>query len=276
MTLDPMIPVPWRVHALRRECRDTFTLKLEPVRLRDKFSFAAGQFNMIYVFGVGEVPISMSSHDRPAGRLIHTVRGVGAVSRAITKLKPGSTVGIRGPFGSRWPVAEAAGGDVLVMAGGIGMAPLRPALEELLWNRPAYRRIALLYGARQPGDLLYVKELRRWGERFDVQVELTVDSAAGGWPFHVGVVTALLPKIDFEPQRTTALVCGPEIMMRFAVRELRRRGLGEDRVFVSLERNMKCAVGSCGHCQFGPTFICKEGPVFAYGPIRHWFETREI
>jgi NAD(P)H-flavin reductase len=274
--MDPTIPQPWRVNTIRRESRDTFTLKLEPMRNEARFSFAAGQFNMIYVFGVGEVPISMSGHDAQSACLLHTVRGVGAVSRAITRLKSGAVVGVRGPFGRGWPLAAAAGGDVIVMAGGIGMAPLRPALQAMLHQRSNYKRIALLYGARRPRELLYVKELRRWAERSDLRVELTVDVAGSDWKGDVGVVTALLAKIDFDAGHAIAMVCGPEIMMRFAVRELRQRGMAEGRVFLSMERNMKCAVGFCGHCQFGPSFICKDGPVFGYDRIKPWFETREI
>ena len=274
--MDSMIPVPWRVERMTRENRDTVTLKLAPTRPDIKFSFSAGQFNMIYLFGIGEVPISVSGHEDKSGCVSHTVRKVGAVSGAMIKLKPGAVVGVRGPFGSRWPVDLRDGGDVVVIAGGLGMAPLRPAVQELLRNRRDYRRIALLYGARQPADLLYLKELRRWGERFDVRIELTADSAGREWSGHVGVVTALLPKIDFDPGRTTALVCGPEIMMRFAMRELRNYGVEDDRLYLSMERNMKCAVGFCGHCQLGSTFVCKDGPVFRYPQIKPWFEGREI
>ncbi len=274
--MDAMIPEPWKVSEVRRETHDTFTLKLEPARQETKLSFGAGQFNMIYLFGVGEMPISLSGHDEDGTRFIHTVRGVGAVSGAMTRLKPGAVVGVRGPFGSRWPVDASAGGDVLIIAGGLGMAPLRPAIQELLRNRQAYRRISLLYGARQPRDLLYRRELGRWHRRSDLRVELTVDSASREWRGHVGVVTALLPKIDFDARQTTALVCGPEIMMRFAIRALAKCGVADDRVFLSMERNMKCAVGFCGRCQFGPTFVCKDGPVFCYSRIKPWFEGREI
>lgn len=271
-----MIPMPWRVNKVTRENRDTFTLNFEPVKPDLKYFFGAGQFNMIYLFGVGEVPISMSRHDENGEQLTHTVRGVGAVSGAMVKLKPGAVVGVRGPFGSRWPVDIRDGGDVVLIGGGLGMAPLRPAVQELLRNRRDYRRIVLLCGAREPRELLYVKELRRWSERFDMRIEFTVDIAGREWLGHVGVVTALLPKIDLDPGRTTALVCGPEIMMRFAMRELRKRGVAEDRIYLSMERNMKCAVGFCGRCQFGPTFICKDGPVFRYSRIKPWFDGREI
>jgi NAD(P)H-flavin reductase len=271
-----MVPQPWRVVKTRRETRDTSTLELEAIATGQEFSFGPGQFNMLYLFGVGEVPLSMSGDPSMTRRLAHTVRAVGAVSRGIAGAKKGTAIGVRGPFGSYWPVAVAAGGDVLVMAGGIGLAPLRPALYSMIAKRKAYGRIALLYGARTPQDLIYVKELERWRSRFDLDVEVTVDGAAGGWQGNVGVVTALLSRIAFAAANTTAMVCGPEIMMRFAVRELKRRGMAEEKIFLSLERNMKCAIGFCGHCQFGPTFICRDGPVFSYDRIASWFELREI
>jgi NAD(P)H-flavin reductase len=273
--MNPMVPQPWIVTRLRRENQDTITIELQPVDAAGDYSFAAGQFNMLYVFGVGEVPLSMSGGSTRAGRLAHTVRAVGAVSRAIGRLKRGAMVGVRGPFGSHWPVAEASGGDVLLMAGGIGIAPLRPALQHLLDNRQAYKRIAVLYGARAPENLLYLKELEKWRSH-DLQVAITVDSASTGWRGHVGTVTTLLPRVAFVADYTTAMICGPEIMMRFGVRELQKCGVVNQKIFLSMERNMKCAVGFCGHCQFGPTFICKDGPVFSYDRIKHWFEVREI
>ena len=204
------------------------------------------------------------------------IRAVGPVSEALCRLPRGATVGVRGPYGNHWPVEAAVGSDVVVAAGGIGLAPLRPVLYHLLAQRPAYGNIVLLYGARTPQDLLYTDELARWRGRFDLEVGVTVDKATDGWQGHVGTVTTLIPKARFDPARTVAFVCGPEIMMRFTIRELQTRGVPDERIFISMERNMKCAIGLCGHCQLGPFFICKDGPVFAYSAIKEWFGKREV
>lgn len=273
---DPMCPLPFRVQRLNQETADTFTLKLAPSAGVDEFVFAPGQFNMLYVFGVGEVPISISGDPNVPSTLVHTTREVGAVTRAMRKLKRGDTLGVRGPFGSRWPIEQAVGSDVVIVTGGIGLAPLRPALYRLMSERAKYGKIVLLYGARTPEDILYESELREWRSQFDLEVYVTVDRATGGWRGNVGVVTSLIPKAPFDPHSTMALVCGPEVMMRFAIQELQKRGVRAENTFVSLERNMKCGIGFCGHCQFGPTFICKDGPVFRLDAIEPFFEKREV
>ncbi|MFQ5795867.1 MAG: FAD/NAD(P)-binding protein [Candidatus Bipolaricaulia bacterium] len=273
---DPMLPRPFLVQRVTKETHDTWTLVLEPADGADRFSFAAGQFNMLYVFGMGEVPISISGDPTQPQTLVHTVRTVGTITQAICKLKRGDRVGVRGPFGSYWPVEEARGSDVVIVAGGIGLAPLRPALYHLLSDRDQYGRIVLLYGTRTPQDLLYNRKLHRWRGRFDLDVDITVDSAMGDWRGNVGVVTTLIPRARFDPFSAVAMVCGPEVMMRFTIVELQKRGVRADDIFISMERNMKCAVGFCGHCQFGPTFICKDGPVFRYDRIQPFFRMREI
>jgi NAD(P)H-flavin reductase len=238
--------------------------------------FAAGQFNMLYVFGVGEIPISITGDPANRKKLVHTTRVVGTVTKALRKLKRGDVLGVRGPFGSRWPVQEAIGNDVVIVAGGIGLAPLRPALCEVLSQREKYGKVVLLYGTRSPSDILYQRELEKWRARFDLDVYVTVDRGTGGWRGNVGVVTALISKAPFDPANTIAMVCGPEVMMRYTALELESRGVRTDNIFFSLERNMKCAVGFCGRCQFGPTFICKDGPVFRYSRIKSWLAQREI
>ena len=273
---DPMAPSPFRVQGVRKETYDTFTLELLPANGATGFAFAPGQFNMVYVSGVGEVPISISGDPAKPRTLIHTVRSVGTVTKKICQPQAGSVLGVRGPFGSSWPVEQAVGSDVVIVCGGIGLAPLRPALYHVMANRGKYGRVALLYGARTPEDLLYKTELPKWRGQFDLQVEVTVDSATGGWRGNVGVVTTLIPPARFDPENTVAMVCGPEVMMRFTLLELERRGVPTENTFVSMERNMKCAVGFCGHCQFGPTFICKDGPVFRFDQIQPFFVTREI
>ena len=275
-SFDPMRPVPYRVQRIRQETDDTFTLTLASANGDDQRSFAPGQFNMLYVFGVGEIPISISGNPRAPRTLVHTTRAVGAVTRAMRKLQRGAVLGVRGPFGSHWPIEQAVGSDVVIVAGGIGLAPLRPALYHLMAAREKYGRVVLLYGARTPEDILYKREVQHWRSHFDLEVYVTVDRATDGWKGNVGVVTTLIPKAPFDPHSSVALVCGPEVMMRFTIQELQKRGLRAENTFVSLERNMKCAVGFCGHCQFGPTFICKDGPVFRYDRIRSFFELREV
>lgn len=274
--VDPMIPDRYRVQRVVRETADTFTLHLTKAGDEPVPPFEPGQFNMVYVFGIGEVPISISGDPKAQDSLVHTVRAVGAVTRAVCAMQQGDTVGVRGPFGEGWPVREARGHDVLLAAGGLGMAPLRPALYHLLSHRDEYGRIALLYGARTPGDLLFRHELEKWRSRLDADVVVTVDSSPSGWHGNVGVVTSLISRVQFEPERTTAMICGPEVMMRFTSMELLRLRVHAERIHVSMERNMKCGIGLCGHCQYGPFFVCREGPVFRYSRIRGWLGKREI
>jgi NAD(P)H-flavin reductase len=273
---DPMRPELYRVQRSRKDTADTFTLDLEPHSGVATSSFAAGQFNMLYVFGVGEVPISISGDPTRPQTLVHTTRAVGRVTQAIRALKRGAAIGVRGPFGSHWPVEACIGKDVVLVAGGIGLAPLRPVIYQLLAQREQYGNIVLLYGTRTPADILYLRQLAQWRARFDLDVDLTVDRASDTWRGNVGVVTKLIPKTAFDPVDTVAMICGPEVMMRFTIMELVKLGLPEADIFVSMERNMKCAIGFCGHCQFGPSFICKEGPVLRYDQIKSWFSIREL
>lgn len=272
---NPLVPEPYRVHRIYRETHDTFTLELRP-KSAVAPHFAAGQFNMLYIFGVGEVPISISGDPTKEGMFVHTTRSVGMITRAMNELKRGDIVGVRGPFGSHWPTEEANGSDVVIVAGGIGLAPLRPVMYKILSEREKYGKVVLLYGTRSPEDILYRRELERWRGQFDLEVDVTVDRATDKWHSHVGVVTTLIPTATFDPFHTVAMVCGPEVMMRFTIRELQKRGVMEDKIFVSMERNMKCAVGFCGRCQFGPTFVCKDGPVFKYSRIKELLAIREI
>lgn len=273
---DPMAPCAATVAGIRRETHDTVTMKLDVPGRQGGFAFAPGQFNMVSVFGVGEVPLSISGDPDEPGELHHTIRSVGTVTRALRHARPGTTVGIRGPFGSAWPLEAAKGRDVVIVAGGIGLATLRPALYHVLSHRADFERVIVAYGARTPEDLLYVKEFERWRGRFDVVALVTVDRGGPDWHGYVGVVTTLLPRVQFDPANATAMVCGPEVMMRFAVRELKTRGLDDASIHLSMERNMRCGVGFCGHCQYGPTFVCKEGPVFRYDRIAPYLWTREL
>ncbi len=259
---EPMVPRPYRVTDVTAETHDVATLVLEPIEDDGGQPLEAprpGQFNMLWVFGVGEVPISVSSV-REGGAVAHTVRSVGTVSNALVALVAGGFVGVRGPFGHGWDVESAAGNDVMVVGGGIGFAPLRPVVEHLLAHRDEYGRITVLLGARTPDDIVFGDDLAHWSSA-GIDVEVTVDAAGPAWRGHVGVVTDLIARAPMEPARSIAFVCGPETMMRFATRELHARGVPLDRIRLSAERNMKCAVAHCGHCQLGDVFVCREGPV---------------
>ncbi len=264
-TPGPLVPRPHRVTASRRETTDVVTLTLEPTDGRRR-TFRPGQFNMLTAFGVGEMAVSMSSGGLPSEPTLHTVRDVGPVSHALCHLPVGAVVGVRGPFGTDWGVDEVEGRDVAVVAGGIGLAPLRGAIDTMVatMGRPhGPRRVFVLVGARSPEQVVFADDLGRW-KGAGAQVETAVDTAGRGWAGHVGVVTTLVPATPFEPTRTSAMVCGPEVMMRFTVRALLERGVEPPAVKIALERNMQCGVGHCGHCQLGPLLLCRDGPVVPY------------
>ncbi len=276
MTLNPMHSNPYRIETVRQETHDTFTLEMVSANGTDGFTFQPGQFNMLYVFGVGEVPISISGDPSVVGRLVHTTREVGTVTHAMRQLKRGDVIGVRGPFGTCWPVKQAEGKDVVIVAGGIGLPPLRGALQQIMANREKYGKVVLLYGARTPDEILYPRDLSQWRSKFDMEVYITVDRAMGGWRGNVGVVTTLIPKAPFDPSNTITMSCGPEIMMRYTVIELLKRGVKPENMYVSMERNMKCGVGFCGHCQLGGEFVCKDGPVFRFDQIKEMFDKWEV
>jgi len=267
------VPVPFRVGDRRQDTADTWTIALEPVG--GGFAVAPGQFVMVWAFGVGEVPISVSGPpERPGEPVVLTVRDVGAVTHKICTAEPGSVLGLRGPLGNSWPVEAAEGGDVVVVAGGIGLAPLRPVVLHTLARRAQFGAVSVLYGARTPPDLLYTDELSRWSD--ELAVEVTVDAADTSWTGRVGVVPKLLEHTEFRPEVASAFVCGPEVMIHFTVEALRERGLPDERIFLSLERDMRCGVGLCGHCQLGSTLICRDGPVYTQAQVARFMEVREL
>ena len=269
-----MTPVPYRVVSRAPETADTWTLLLEP--LSAAVIPAPGQFNMLYAFGVGEVPISTSASPEAGGSLVHTIRDVGAVSHALVATSPGAVVGVRGPFGTTWPLEEARGRDLVIVAGGIGLAPLRPAIYHALLNRGDFGAVCVLVGARTPSDLLFLRELEDWRGRFDIDLDVTVDGAREDWHGRVGVVTQLIPRAPFDPANAVALVCGPELMMTFTARALTERGMPKECIHISMERNMQCGLGHCGHCQLGPVLICRDGPVFRLDEMERLMEVREL
>jgi NAD(P)H-flavin reductase len=264
------------VRSVSVETPDTSTLVLTPKGGGRIPAFAPGQFNMLYAFGIGEVAISVSGDPTHRDELIHTVRMVGKISTALNQMRPGSVVGVRGPYGVGWPVRAAVGHDVIVIAGGLGLAPLRPAIYELFAHRADFGRLEIVFGARTPKDLLYYSELQNWRMRQDSRVQVTVDTAGRDWYGDVGVVTTRLPEARFDPANTVAYVCGPEIMMRLTAQALETRGVPAGSIYVSMERNMKCAIGQCGHCQMGPSFVCRDGPVFSWKTMKPMINTKEL
>lgn len=269
------VPRPHVVVGRRRETHDTVTLTLAPVD-GATCCFVPGQFSMLHAFGVGEIPVSISGDpDRP-GVLTHTIRAVGAVSGALAAVPRGAVVGVRGPFGVGWPLGAAEGGDLLLVAGGIGLAPLRPAVLAALRRRSRFGSVCLLVGARTPADVCFARDLARWSAGGRLWVGLTVDRAAEGWRGNVGVVTRLIDTAPFDPSRAAAFVCGPEVMMRVCAANLVDRGVAPERLWLSVERSMACGVGTCGHCQLGPHLVCRDGPVFAYDRLREQLEVPEL
>jgi NAD(P)H-flavin reductase len=272
---DVMRPALHRIRRVRRETHDTFTLELVPVAGGPCRPWLPGQFNMLYLPGAGEIPVSISG--RPGGEgLVHTTRAVGRVTNEMSRLRAGDVIGVRGPYGTPWPIEAARGHDVVIVAGGIGLAPLRSALYDLLDNRADFGNVVLLYGTRTPRDILFRHELERWRARFDLEIHVTVDRGLPSWHGNVGVVTTLIHKAPFTAGRAVAMICGPEVMIRFTALELQRRGVAPSHIYVSMERNMKCAVGFCGHCQFGPHFVCRDGPVFPYDRIEELVNRWEV
>lgn len=274
-TADPMLPLKARIVDRKQETADTFTFELE---LEDGsgFTFEPGQFNMLYAFGTGEVPISISGTPGTTRQIVHTIRDVGAVTSVLHGLQVGDEVGLRGPFGTRWPIEESKGKDIVVAAGGIGLAPIRPVIRHVMANRGDYGRFIILYGTRTPNDILFPDELGQWKSNLDVEVWVTVDRADRRWRGNVGVITTLVTGAGFEPDKVAAFVCGPEIMMHFVIVSMNRLGVENDQIHVSMERNMQCAIGRCGHCQYGPEFICKDGPVYRFDQIKDLFSIRQL
>jgi NAD(P)H-flavin reductase len=273
---------PWlahsaRIHSIREESPGvaSYELTLHDPGTASSYRFAPGQFNMLYLPGFGEAAISISSDPEQAGSLWHTVRAAGNVTRALATRQVGESIALRGPFGSAWPLDACRGFDVVLACGGIGLAPLRPAIYHVMRHRADYGRVILLYGARTPKDLLYTGEYESW-RAAGIELELTVDIADSDWRGNIGVVPALFYRLRLAADRTRLLTCGPEIMMRFVIFEALARRVPRRQIYLSVERNMQCALGFCGHCQLGPTFVCKDGPVFALPTIEPYLHLDDL
>ena len=269
-----MVPASFEVVDKRRDTADVWTLELA-ADSGEPFEFKPGQFTMQAAGGAGEVPISISGDPDQPERLVHTVKAVGLATEAICAAQPGQVLSVRGPFGRPWPVDEAEGANVVIAAGGIGLPPLRPVILRLLAQRERYRRLLLLYSGRSPDELLFTDELEDWSRR-GFEVLVTVDAAGEEWDGHVGVVTRLVRHAKLEPGAVAVMSCGPELMMRFLVSALTAQGIGSDSVYISMERNMQCGIGRCGHCQLGPTLVCRDGPVYPWPRVQPWLAIREL
>ena len=249
---------------------NTYRLRFVDEQVRQQFRFKAGQFNMVYLFGAGEVAISIVSDPDEPEWLDHTIRTVGRITKAIADLRKGDVLGIRGPFGQGWPLEEARGHDVVIVTGGLGCAPVVGAIEYIFRRREEYGSIKILHGVKTPQDLLYRERFDSWRRFPDTEVLLTSDQPDKSWSYHVGVVTELFELVSIDPPKSIVLMCGPEIMMRLGVPILIRRGIPPAAIYVSLERHMECGIGLCGHCQMGPYFVCKDGPVMRYDRVAQW------
>lgn len=271
-----MTPVPYRVRSRTAESRDSATLCLEPLGAPLPAP-KPGEFLMLYAFGVGEIAISVSGAPTATDDAItHTIRAVGAVSRALHDAQAGTVIGMRGPFGTNWGLDDAEGRDLVIVAGGVGLAPLRPVVLGALADRDRYGRVALIAGARSREEFLFSDELRRWADSGAIDVHLTVDVPVQGWPGEVGFVTEPLRRLPVRPGRTTAFLCGPEPMMRNGAQEMLRKGLAHSEIRVSLERNMQCGIAWCGHCQLGPLLLCRDGPVVGYDVAEPLLQVEEL
>ncbi|PKU23907.1 FAD/NAD(P)-binding protein [Telmatospirillum siberiense] len=273
--VDPMIPRPFRITKVKSEVPGVFSWHLVPVD-GGGFAYRPGQFNMLYLFGVGEVAISISGDCRDGEKIVHTIRIAGSVTKAMSSLSVGDVIGVRGPFGRPWPVEPIYGSDLVFVTGTIGLAPLRPLIYEVLHQRDKFGRVIICYGSRGTDDILYEDELHLWRGRFDTNVHVTVHSAPSGYRGRIGSVAAAVRAAHIEGGDTQAFVCRSEVMTKPAVDALHERGVSSERIWVTLERNMKCGIGLCGHCQFGPTFMCRDGPVYRFDEIEHLFEIREL
>lgn len=276
--MNAMIPQVAEIVEKREEAEGIYTLR---VRLCDEaqrreYRFLPGQFNMLYAFGAGDVPMSIVSDPEDGNVIGHTLRTVGPVTHALGALSEGDVLGMRGPFGSHWPLEEAKGKEVLILTGGLGCAPTLGALHYLFRRREDYGPIKIVHGVKAPKDLILHRQFEAWRNYPDTEVHLTADHSHGRWKHKVGLVTHLLTDLKLDAPNTLVMMCGPEVMMHFAIKELIWKGISSDRIYLSLERNMKCALGFCGHCQFGPQFICKDGPVLRYDRIQHFFRIKEV
>jgi len=270
--INPYLPTPALVMEKIQETQTVFTLRLTLAhnKTHDKFMFSPGQFNMLYLYGVGEVPISIVSDPNDPSVLDHTIRTVGRVSQGLSRLQRGDFLGVRGPYGSAWPLDRAQNKDVVIITGGLGCAPVVSVINYISKRRNAYGRLTIMQGVKLPSDLIWRESYQRWASEPNTEVYIAANQSEPDWPWHVGSVTELFSQINITPN-TIAMMCGPEGMMRACAQELLNRGVNEQDIYLSMERNMQCALGHCGHCQYGHFFVCKNGPIFSFNELKAYF-----
>jgi sulfhydrogenase subunit gamma (sulfur reductase) len=247
----------------------TFVMRFIDPTVRKAYRFQPGQFNMLYAYGVGEVPISIVSDPADPTRVEHTIRIAGRVTGVMTQWKVGDVVGVRGPYGNGWPMDAARGRDVVIVTGGLGCAPVVGVINYIFRRRDQYGALHILHGVKTPNDLLYRERFDAWRLHPRTTVYLTADRPDKSWRYRTGVVTELFDELRVNPS-AIVMMCGPEVMMHYGIRALRQKGISTDAIYLSLERHMQCGVGLCGHCQLGSQFVCKDGPVFPYTAIKRW------
>lgn len=246
----------------------TLQLRLNDAAAQAAYRFAPGQFNMLYLYGVGEVAISIMSDPAERDTIGHTIRALGRVTQGLAKLQPGDQVGLRGPFGRGWPLREMSGNDIVLVTGGLGCAPVVSVIHYVLKRRERFGKLIIIQGVKHAEDLIWREQYDRWAAMPNTQVLVAASHGAALWPWHVGRVTELFSLARFRPDRAAAMMCGPEGMMQAASESLLQRGMPESRLFLSMERNMQCAVGRCGHCQLGGSFVCRDGPVYSWNQVK--------
>ena len=271
--MSSIAPFDAEIIAREQESPSIFTLSLRLVdsAVARNYRFHAGQFNMLYLYGVGEIPISIVSDPLRPEILKHTIRSVGRVTGGFSKLQPGGHIGLRGPFGRGWPLEAAEGKDVLMITGGLGCAPAVSVVNYIHQRRGRFGRLIIIQGVKHSDDLIWRDRYQVWSNSLDTEVLLAADQSSGNWPWYIGPVTGLIGQVDIDPAQTIVMMCGPEAMMIAATASLQSRGIGDDAIWLSMERNMQCAVRRCGHCQYGARFVCQDGPVFPYPEVRDLF-----
>lgn len=273
---DPYLPLEAEIIEYHQESPTLFTFHLKFLEQdqHDTFTFAPGQFNMVYLYGVGEVPISIVSDPEDKHKITHTLRAVGRVTKALQKLQKGDRLGIRGPYGSGWPVKHVRGQDIVVLTGGLGCAPTVAMINYMMKRRHHYGEINILQGVKHSDDFIFRQQYEQWQKIPKTEVYIAADQADANWPWKMGYVTDMIEPLNIHPEKTTVMMCGPEIMMHLAIQGFIKKGLKEEAIYLSMERNMECALGQCGHCQYGGLFVCKEGPVFSYPQIKSLFSVK--
>ena len=272
--VDPYLPIEAEVMACTHETASIFNLHVSFVERQRHHSYAfhPGQFNMVYLYGVGEVPISIISDPDEKHVLSHTIRALGRVTKALQKLPVGARIGIRGPYGQGWPLHKVQGKDIVIVTGGLGCAPSVSIINYILARRSQYGKLKILQGVKHSDDFIFRKQYDEWKQSPNTEIHIAADQAGPKWPWSVGYVTDMIETLDLQPNNTIAMMCGPEMMMHTAINALGKKGIAEQDIYLSMERNMECGIGHCGHCQYGGLFVCKDGPVFAYPEIKSLFK----